>query len=92
MPAWMKWYHSRNPAQFERFAENVFGVATPEQSIAALEAWFNKIGTPTRLSQLGIKEADLSAIVENAHANTRTFGIADIYTMDVLTTILRSAL
>ncbi|NWK80401.1 iron-containing alcohol dehydrogenase [Aquitalea sp. LB_tupeE] len=92
MPAWMKWYQSRNPAQFKRFADSVFGVATPEQGISALETWFNKIGTPTRLSQLGIKEADLPAIVENAYINARTFGIADTYNLDVLSTILGSAL
>ena len=37
MPAWMKWFHSRNMAQFERFAKNVFGVSTAEQGIAALK-------------------------------------------------------
>jgi NADP-dependent alcohol dehydrogenase len=64
MPAWMKWYRDRNPAQFTRLAQHVFGVDTPEQGIAALEAWFDKIGTPTRLSQLGITRADLPAILE----------------------------
>ncbi|WP_417071308.1 iron-containing alcohol dehydrogenase [Niveibacterium terrae] len=92
MPAWMKWYCRRNPTQFERFAANVFGVATAEQGIAALENWFNKIGTPTHLSALGVKESDLPAIVENAQGNMRSFGIADIYTPDVISTILRSAL
>ncbi len=92
MPAWMKWYHSRNPAQFERFAKHVFGVATAEAGIAALEAWFNKIGTPTRLSQLGIKEADLPAIIGNVRGNVIGFGIGDIYTEEVIGTILKSAL
>lgn len=92
MPAWMKWYQSRNPAQFERFAKYVFGVQTAEAGIAALEAWFNKIGTPTRLQQLGIKEADLPAIINNAQVNVHSFGIADIYTPVAITTILKNAL
>jgi alcohol dehydrogenase YqhD (iron-dependent ADH family) len=92
MPAWMKWYHGRNPTQFERFAKHVFGVATGEQGTAALEKWFDKIGTPTRLSQLGITEADLPATIANVLGNARYFGIADIYTRDVITTILKSAL
>ena len=92
MPAWMKWFHGRNPAQFNRFAQQVFGVATPEQGIAALEKWFDKIGTPTRLSQLGITEADLPATIENVLGNARYFGIADIYTRDAVSTILKSAL
>ncbi len=92
IPAWMKWYHGRNPAQFERFARNVFGVATAEQGIAGLEKWFDKIGTPTRLSQLGITDADLPATIENVLGNAKYFGVADIYTKDVVTTILQSAL
>jgi alcohol dehydrogenase YqhD (iron-dependent ADH family) len=92
MPAWMKWYHGRNPGQFQRFAREVFGVDTAEQGIGALEQWFDKIGTPTRLGQLGIQEADLPAIVDNVQVNVRGFGIADIYTPDVVAAILKSAL
>lgn len=92
MPAWMKWYHDRNPAQFQRLARYVFGVETGQQGIAALEAWFDKIGTPTRLSQLNIREADLPAIIDNVLGNAQWFGIAEIYTRDVVTTILRNAL
>ena len=92
MPAWMKWYHSRNPEQFRRFAQHVFGVDTPEQGIGALERWFDKIGTPTRLSQLGITEGDLPKTIDNVLGNAQWFGIADIYTRDVVTTILRNAL
>ena len=92
MPAWMKWYLGRNPGQFERFAKNVFGVETAEQGVAALEKWFEKIGTPTRLSQLGIQQVDLPAIVGNVLGNARYFSVADIYTRDVVTTILTSAL
>lgn len=92
IPAWMKWYHSRNPQQFKRFAQHVFSVDTPEQGIAALEKWFDKIGTPTRLSQLGVTEADLPKTIENVLGNAQWFGIADIYTPDVVTIILNNAL
>ncbi len=92
VPAWMQWYLDRNPAQFERFARNVFGVETGEQGIAALQAWYDKIGTPTHLPQLGIKEIDLPAIVENVQRNVRIFGIAETYTPEVVTAILKNAL
>ncbi|MEJ2794637.1 iron-containing alcohol dehydrogenase [Iodobacter sp. LRB] len=92
IPAWMKWYHSRNPAQFERFSKRVFGLATAEQGIAALEKWFDKIGTPTRLSQLGITETDLPATIENVLGNARYFGISELYTKDAVTAILKNAL
>ena len=92
MPAWMKWYHAHNPEQFKRFAKYVFGVTKPEQGIASLEKWFDKIGTPTRLSQLGITGADLPATIENVLGNAKWFGIAEIYTRDAVTAILKSAL
>lgn len=92
VPAWMKWYRDRNPAQFERFARHVFKVDSAQQGIAALERWYDRIGTPTRLSQLGIGEADLPNVVENVQSNVRLFGIADIYSPHVVTTILASAL
>ena len=92
MPAWMKWFHGRNEAQFERFSKQIFGLATAQEGIAALEKWFDKIGTPTRLSQLGITEADLPAILDNLRGNAQWFGLAETYTPEVLTKILKNAL
>ena len=92
MPAWMKWYQGHNPEQFERFAQQLFGLQTAQEGIAALEKWFDKIGTPTRLSQLSITEADLPAILDNLEGNARWFGLAETYTQDVLATILRNAI
>lgn len=92
MPAWMKWYQSKNPQQFQRFAQQVFAVETAGQGIAALEAWFDRIGTPTRLSQLGISKTDLPAITDVVLGNAKWFGIAEIYTRDVVVEILSLAL
>ena len=92
VPAWMQWQLDRNPAQFERFAKNVFGVDGGKQGIAALQAWYDKIGTPTHLPQLGIKATDLPAIVDNVQRNVRIFGIAETYTPEVVTAILKNAL
>lgn len=92
MPAWMKWFQNRNPEQFKRFAGEVFGVITAADGIAALEKWFNKIGTPTRLSQLGIQESDLPTIVDNVQGNVRIFGIAEVYTPEAVSAILKNAL
>lgn len=92
IPAWMKWYHPRNEAQFMRFARHVFHVDTVEAGIAALEDWFAKIGTPVRLSQLNIHASDLDKILDNVQENARYFGVAEIYTPDVARTILTSAL
>jgi len=41
---------------------------------------------------LGITEADLPKTIENVLGNAKWFGIAEIYTQDVVTTILNNAL
>lgn len=92
IPAWMKWFHGRNPTQFERFAKQVFGLKTAEEGIAALERWFDKIGTPTRLGQLGIQAADLPAIAANVQLSVQRFGIAEAYPPEAVAEILRQAL
>lgn len=92
MPAWMKWYVSQNEGQFQRFAQKVFGLSDAMEGIEALESWFNKVGTPTRLSQLSIKESDLDAIVENTYGNAEAFGLSETYTKAVLREILEKAL
>ena len=91
MPAWMKWYHTQNPQQFERFAREIFGKSTALEGIEALENWFNKVGTPTRLSQFNIASSELPVILENVLGNASYFGVASIYTQDVSTEILNNA-
>ncbi len=91
MPAWMKWYHTKNLQQFERFAREIFGKSTAIEGLEALENWFNKVGTPTRLSQFNIASSELPIILENVLGNASYFGVADIYTREVSTEILENA-
>ncbi|MFQ1016427.1 iron-containing alcohol dehydrogenase [Gilliamella sp. BG7] len=91
MPAWMTWYHDRNPKQFQRFAKEIFGLSTAEQGIEALRAWFNKIGTPTTLEQLNINQQDLKLIVDNAAQNAIDWQMSDIYSKQVIANILNLA-
>ncbi|QKF73628.1 iron-containing alcohol dehydrogenase [Aliarcobacter faecis] len=65
MPAWMKWYYKNNEVQFIRFAKEVFGKNSAIEGIVALENWFNKIGTPTRLKQFDLDEKNISEIIKN---------------------------
>lgn len=92
MPAWMRWYYKTNEAQFKRFAQMIFGLESAEEGIEALVKWFNKIGTPTKFSDFNIEEKTLPEIVENAAGNALYFGMSDVYTKDVIATILTNAL
>jgi len=91
MPAWMAWYHSRNPAQFNRFAEEIFGLGSAEAGIAALKAWFDTIGTPTSLAQAGIEGDTLEAVIDNAAQNAVAFGIGELYSRETIAQILAFA-
>ena len=92
MPAWMKWYHKKNEAQFRRFAKAVFGLENAEDGIEALTKWFDKIGTPTQFSHYAIEEKTLPEIVDNAAGNAIYFGMDKVYTKEVIADILSKAL
>ncbi|MBN6066858.1 iron-containing alcohol dehydrogenase [Aggregatibacter actinomycetemcomitans] len=91
MPAWMLWYKDRNPKQFERFAKQIFGLASAEEGIAALKAWFDKIGTPTRLAQLNIQGEVLDAVIDNATQNAVKSKMNELYTKDAIREVFELA-
>ena len=67
MPAWMKWYKSRNLGAFERFAREIFGVNSADEGIAAFKTWLSKIGAPVSLKAVGIEGETLDEVVNLAH-------------------------
>ncbi len=71
IPAWMKWFWTRNVPQFVRFAEQIFHLPTAEKGIEALENWMLSIGAPVRLGQLGIPAGDIDRIVRNVGEGVR---------------------
>ncbi len=87
IPAWMTWYKDKNPKQFQRFAKEIFGLSTADEGIHALTEWFNKIGTPTTLSQLDIKGETLELVIDNAAQNAVDWGLSDLYSRNVIATI-----
>lgn len=91
MPAWMKWYYSKNSIQFERFANEIFGLYSSQEGIQALENWFNKIGTPTKLFQFGLNESNFEEIIKVGLENAKYFGVGEIYTKEVFEEILNLA-
>lgn len=91
MPAWMTWYQDKNPLQFARFAREIFALNSAEEGIAALKAWFDKIGTPTSLGQLNIQGAVLEEVIDNAVQNAVDWGMAEVYTRRAISDIFALA-
>ena len=88
----MKWYKDRNLGVFERFARAIFGLKTADEGIEALKAWFDKIGTPTRLSQLNIdNKALIGEIVDVAYENAKTWAMQELYPKENIAKILELA-
>lgn len=71
--AWSKYVYKTNVDKFCQFAVRVFGIEqdyeNPERTalagIAALEEFYHKLGLPTHLRELGVKESDFAQIARN---------------------------
>ncbi|WP_333804699.1 iron-containing alcohol dehydrogenase [Sulfurospirillum sp.] len=91
IPAWMKWFHTHNPAQFKRFAEKIFGKSSAEEGIDELKKWFSKIGAPVSLKEVSIAHDSISAIAANAAQSAIREGANELYTQKAIEAILNNA-
>jgi alcohol dehydrogenase YqhD (iron-dependent ADH family) len=97
IPAWMTYALKEGNVNIEKFAENVFDIRTgsseekTQKGIAALRAWFEKIGSPTSFSHANIPAADIDMIAENARMTAELWGLTD-YTKEIIAEIYRMCL
>lgn len=91
IPAWMKWYKDQNISQFERFANEIFGVNGADAGINELESWFSKIGSPVTLEQANIPKNELDKMAENAVQTSKLWGLETIYDEQTIKDILEKA-
>jgi hypothetical protein len=95
MPAWLTWRMGEAPARFAQFGRRVFGLAGSDEEvgaagIAALKAWFAKIGSPVTLGELRITGEAIPALADNALALARLWRLRD-YDAAKIAEILRLA-
>jgi alcohol dehydrogenase YqhD (iron-dependent ADH family) len=80
MPAWMDYYKTTKPERCFTFATNVMGVdpdgksqsAVVDEGLAAFRSFLKESGVPITMSEKGVTEADIPAIVEGV--KTVSFG------------------
>lgn len=81
-PAWLEYENRKNPEKFIQFAERIFAIERSEgmsdieygqAGIDMLKAEFKEWGLPTRLSELGVKEEMIPAIVEGIVSSPETY-------------------
>jgi alcohol dehydrogenase YqhD (iron-dependent ADH family) len=93
MPGWMRYASRKSPAKFAQFAERVFGIKesssekSAEKGIAALKAWFEKIGSPTTLAAAKIPAIDIEKIAENVVMLAKKWKLSE-YTKEVIAEVL----
>lgn len=96
-PGWMKYMCKKSSAKFAQFAERVFGIQeespekTAEKGIETLQAWFDKIGSPTTLAAGNIPTDDIPQIAENAEQTAVLWELKG-YTTEVIIDILNLCL
>lgn len=96
-PGWMKYAYKKSPEKFAQFAERVFDIQegsaekTAEKGIETLQAWFDKIGSPTTLAAANIPAGDIPKIAENAEQAAVLWELKG-YTTEVIIEILNLCL
>lgn len=71
-PAWMRYCHKAKPSRFVQLAQRVFDVdlamedteAIIEEMIRRLEAWYKRMGLPTRMHEAGIQDDRLQEMAQ----------------------------
>jgi len=91
VPAWLKYQKQYFPERFERFAQNIFKVKGADAGIGALIAWYVKIGTPVTLSQGNIPVTDIPILVEKLMAVACFWLGNEVYTNEMVTSVLENA-
>jgi alcohol dehydrogenase YqhD (iron-dependent ADH family) len=91
MPAWMKWQKQFLPERFDRFARVMFNVEGADAGIEALKHWYSKIGTPVTLKEGKIPESDIPVLVDKLSVIAGMWGATELYTPDMIRTVLENA-
>jgi len=63
-PAWMKLLHERASQQISKLGTDLFGNSNIDATILRFEEFFTLIGSPVRLSQVGIDEDKFEEIIQ----------------------------
>ena len=91
MPAWMKWYKSRNLSAFERFAREIFGASSADEGIEVFKMWLSKIGAPVSLKSVGIEGETLDEVVNLAYDYAANWRKDKLYTKENIKAIFELA-
>ncbi len=87
IPATMRYFLTTKTKRLAGIAREVFAVresddlAAAKAGIAAIVAWFKKIGTPTTLGEAGIPNEAIAKMAPDALKTAQAWGLGDLYTL-----------
>ncbi len=97
LSGWMPWYAERSDdgsARLAQLGKAVFGIVAPSpfdaahMTIEAFRNWFRSLGSPTKLTDIGVDDAGLMKVAENIGHCSPLWGLPE-YTAKFCEDILR---
>ncbi|HOX12610.1 MAG TPA: iron-containing alcohol dehydrogenase [Spirochaetia bacterium] len=88
IPATMRYFLNTKTKRLAGIAREVFAVreaddlAAAKAGIAAIVAWFKKIGTPTTLGEAGIPNEAIAKMAPDALKTAQAWGLGDLYSLE----------
>jgi alcohol dehydrogenase YqhD (iron-dependent ADH family) len=68
-PAWMKFFKHEITERLELLGKEVFGVKTADECIIEIEKFYRKIGAPTNLKDIELKEEQIEQLLDYYNHN-----------------------
>ncbi len=94
LPGWMTWRAERQPEKIAQLGRRVWDLEANDnaalsiKTVEALKSWFDEIGCPSCLRDLGVTRQDHQRIAENASFQAGIWGMED-YSVKTMVTILQ---
>ncbi|MGB9496271.1 MAG: iron-containing alcohol dehydrogenase [Dissulfuribacterales bacterium] len=94
LPGWMTWWAQDHPEKTAQLGERIWGISGKDVSekseacIDALRSWFDNIGCPKNLSDIGIKTGDHERLAENAVFQAEIWGMSGTYSVENIKNVL----
>lgn len=94
LPGWMTWWAQDHPEKPAQFGERIWGISgnglseKAQAGIDALRSWFDSIGCPKSLSDIGIRAEDHERLAENAMLQAEIWGISNTYSVENIKAVL----
>jgi alcohol dehydrogenase YqhD (iron-dependent ADH family) len=94
-PGWMKHHHASAGDRIQQFFRNtapeLYDSSGVSRTIENLQSWYEELGVPSWLKDIGVSEKDIRVIAENSQALAKVWRMRE-YDVELVENILRECL